>query len=37
MTKDIKRPMTAASKTNSYHLDESTHADKDAQCMVYLR
>jgi hypothetical protein len=40
MAIDIKRQMTADSKANksfSFHLDESTHVEKDAQCLVYVR
>jgi len=37
---DNKRPLTAVSKSNksfNIHLNESTHIDKDLQCVVYVR
>jgi len=37
---DIKRRMIAVSKSNksfNIQLEESTHVDKDAQCVVYIR
>lgn len=39
MAKAIKKEMTADSKSNksfNIQLDESTHGDKGAKCMVYV-